>query len=228
VEKAWKNPGLRFSPKPGEDCLVAHKDRGMMTLGYQSAVSILDAATGRTLGVCEGTDGALELRCENDTLVVNRAGESLMAFDTRDARPLWKVDTRIFNMVINSERVMYFDQTVKALVCLRLEDGTSAWQNAAVRPKSIMTHGEYVVLGPDLQVLSVETGKVLWTKTMKEKISESVHKGLECSHSNTQNTAGGSVTGISLAARARLHRCGGPSKRGRHTRQRRGLAYVSL
>jgi outer membrane protein assembly factor BamB len=169
--EAWKNPTLRFSPLAGTDCLVAHKDRVMMTLGYQSAVSILDAATGRTLGVCEGTDGALELRCENDILVVNRAGESLMAFDTRDARPLWKVDTRIFNMVINSERVMYFDQTIKALVCLRLEDGTSAWQNAAVRPKSIMTHGDYVVLRPDPQVLSVETGEVLWTKEMKEKIS---------------------------------------------------------
>jgi len=169
--KAWKNPGLRFSPKAGEDCLVAHKDRVMMTLGYQSAVSILDAATGRTLGVCEGTDGALELRCENDVLVVNRAGESLMAFDARDARPLWKVDTRIFNMVINSERVVYFDQTIKALVCLWLKDGTSAWQNAAVRPKSMMTHGDYVVLGPDLQVLSVETGKVLWAKKMKEKTS---------------------------------------------------------
>ena len=162
--KAWKKLGLRVAPLAGTDCLVAHKDRVMMTLGYQSAVSILDAATGRTLGVCEGTDGALELRCENDILVVNRAGESLMAFDARDARPLWKVDARIFNMMINSERVMYFDQTIKALVCLRLEDGTSLWQNPAVRPKSIMTHGDYVVLGPDLQVLSVETGKVLWTK----------------------------------------------------------------
>ena len=169
--KAWKKLGLRVAPLPSTDCLVAHKDRVMVTLGYQSAVSILDAATGRTLGVCEGTDGALELRCENDILVVNRAGESLMAFDARDARPLWKVDTHITHLMINSEQVMYFDQTTKALVCLRLEDGTSAWQNAAVRPKSIMTHGDYVVLGPDLQVLSVETGKVLWTKTMKEKIS---------------------------------------------------------
>ena len=56
---AWKNRALRASPKAGEECLVAHKDRVMMTLGYQSAVSILDAATGRTLGVCEGTDGTL-------------------------------------------------------------------------------------------------------------------------------------------------------------------------
>ncbi|MCP4753675.1 MAG: methyltransferase domain-containing protein, partial [Proteobacteria bacterium] len=72
--KAWKKLGLRVAPLASTDCLVAHKDRVMMTLGYQSAVSILDAATGRTLGVCEGTDGALELRCENDVLLVNRAG----------------------------------------------------------------------------------------------------------------------------------------------------------
>ena len=169
--EAWKNPTLRFSPTAGTECLVAHKDRVMMTLGYQSAVSILDAATGRILGVCEGTDGALELRCENDILLVNRAGENLMAFDARDARPLWKIDARIAHLMINSGRVMYFDQTTKALVCLRLEDGTSLWQNPAVRPKTAMAHNGYVVLGPDLQVLSVETGKVLWTKTMKETIS---------------------------------------------------------
>ena len=169
--KAWKTPALRFSPSAGEECLVAHKDRVMITLGYQSAVSILDAATGRTLGVCEGTDGAQELRCENDILLVNRAGESLMAFDARDARPLWKVDASIAHLMINSGRVMYFDQTIKALVCLRLEDGTSLWQNPTVRPKTAMTHNGYVVLGPALQVLSVETGKVLWTKIMEEKIS---------------------------------------------------------
>jgi len=169
--KAWKQTALRFSPSAGEECLVAHKDRVMMTLGYQSAVSILDAATGRVLGVCEGSDGAQELRCENDVLLVNRAGESLMAFDARDARPLWKVDTRISNMLINSGRVMYFDQKTKALVCLRLKDGTALWQNSTVRPKSIMTHGDYVVLRPGVQVLSVETGKVLWTKEMKEKMS---------------------------------------------------------
>jgi len=169
--KAWKNPSLRFSPMAGTDCLVAHKDRVMITLGYQSAVSILDAATGRTLGVCKGTDGALELRCENDILVVNRAGESLMAFDARDARPLWKVDARIAHLMINSGRGMYFDQTTRALVCLRLKDGTSLWKNPAVRPRTAMTHSDYVVLGPALQVLSVETGKVLWTKRTKEKIS---------------------------------------------------------
>jgi len=168
--EAWKNPTLRFSPKAGEECLVAHKDRVMMTLGYQSAVSILEAATGRTLGVCEGTDGALELRCENDILVINRAGESLMAFDARDARPLWKVDGRITHLMINSGRVIYFDQTTKALVCLRLEDGTSLWQNPAVRPRTAMAHNGYVVLEPALQVLSVETGKVLWSKQTTEKI----------------------------------------------------------
>ena len=168
--EAWKNPTLRFSPTAGTDCLVAHKDRVMMTLGYQSAVSILDAATGRTVGVCEGTDGALELRCENDILLVNRAGESLMAFDARDARPLWKIDARVTHLMIDSGRVMYFDQTIKALVCLRLGDGTSLWQNTAVRPRTAMAHNGYVVLDPDLQVLSVETGEVLWTKKTKEKI----------------------------------------------------------
>ena len=162
--EAWKNPTLRFSPMAATDCLVAHKDRVMMTLGYQSAVSILDAATGRSLGVCEGSDGALELRCENDILVVNKAGKSLMAFDARDARPLWKIDGRTLDgsLMIDSGRVVYFDTAIKALVCLRLEDGTPAWQNADVSPLTVMAHNGYVALGPALQVLSVETGKVLW------------------------------------------------------------------
>ncbi|MDP6524785.1 MAG: PQQ-binding-like beta-propeller repeat protein [Kiritimatiellia bacterium] len=169
--KAWKETALRYSPKAGEECLVAYKDRVMMTLGYQSAVSILDAATGRTLGVCEGTDGIEEMRCENDILVVNKAGKSLMAFDARDAQPLWKIDASIAHLMINSERVMYYDRKTKVLVCLRLEDGTPLWKNTDLRPRTLMTHGDYVVQGPNLQVLSVETGKVLWSKKTKERIS---------------------------------------------------------
>jgi outer membrane protein assembly factor BamB len=169
---AWKNGALRYSPKAGEECLVAYKDRVMMTLGFQSEVSILDAATGRILGVCEGTDGIEEMRCENDILVVNKAGKGLMAFDARNARPLWKVDARIFNMMINSDRVMYFDQTIKKIVCLRLKDGAPLWESSAVKPRSILTHGDYVVLGPSLQVLSVETGKLLWAN------GENVSRGM--------------------------------------------------
>jgi len=160
---AWKNGALRCSPKVGEECLVAHKDRVMMTLGFQSEVSILDAATGRVLGVCEGTDGFAEMRCQNDILVINKGGGSLMAFDARNAKPLWKVDAQIFNMMINSDRVMYFDRTIKKIVCLRLKDGSPLWESAPVKPKSMLTHGDYVVLGPGLQVLSVETGKLLWS-----------------------------------------------------------------
>jgi len=159
---AWKTSALRYSPKAGEECLVAYKDRVMMTLGFQSEVSILDAATGRVLGVCEGTDGFAEMRCENDILVVNKAGKSLMAFDARNAKPLWQVDAQIFNTMINSDRVMYFDRTIKKIVCLRLKDGAPLWESSAVKPRSILTHGDYVVLGPSLQVLSVETGKLLW------------------------------------------------------------------
>ena len=161
--EAWKNSTLRYSPKAGEECLVAHKDRVMMTLGFQSEVSILDAATGEVLGVCEGTDGFAEMRCEDDILVVNKGGKSLMAFDARNARPLWQVDAQIFNMMINSDRVMYFDRTIKKIVCLRLKDGAPLWESSTVKPKSMLTHGDYVVLGPGLQVLSVETGKLLWS-----------------------------------------------------------------
>jgi len=159
----WKSGNLRFSPKAGEECLVAYKDRVMMTLGFQSEVSILDAATGRVLGVCEGSNGMEEMRCENDILVVNKGGKSLMAFDARNAKPLWKVDAQIFNMMINSDRVICFDQTKKRVVCLRLKDGAPLWESSAVNPKSMLTHGDYVVLGPRLQVLSVETGKLLWS-----------------------------------------------------------------
>jgi len=164
---AWKVSTLRFTPKPGEDCLVAYKDRVMMTLGYQSEVSILDAATGRILGVCEGSDGAVELRCENDTLLVNKAGKSLMAFDARNAKPLWKVDVPIDHLMINSDRVIYYDKQSKTLECLGLKDGTSLWKKSGVTPRAAMTHSDYVVISPQLQVLSVETGKVLWSSRIK-------------------------------------------------------------
>ncbi|MEE8326316.1 MAG: PQQ-binding-like beta-propeller repeat protein, partial [candidate division NC10 bacterium] len=173
--EAWKNSKLRTSSLSGRlrgapmattDCLVAHKDRVIMTLGHESAVSILDAATGRKLGVCEGSDGALEVRCEDDILVVNRAGKSLMAFDARDARPLWKVDADIQDgsLMMNSGRVIHFDTTAKGLVCLGTNDGKPLWKNTVKSPQVTISSRDYVVLTSPLQVLSVETGKVLWTK----------------------------------------------------------------
>jgi len=162
--KAWKKSALRYSPKSGEECLVVHKDRVLMTLAFESEVSILDAATGQVLGVCEGTDGFEEMRCENDVAVI-LAKKGMMAFDIRNARLLWKVDSQVFNMMISNDRVIYYDKSNGGLVCAGLKDGKVIWKNSSVKPKSMMTRGDYVVLGSKLQVLSVETGKLLWSKT---------------------------------------------------------------
>jgi len=163
--KAWKKSYLRGVPNAARECLVADGDRVFVTLGYQSAVSVLDAATGDELAVCEGTAGAQEIRCERGTVLVNQGGKRLLAFQADDARPLWQVDAQMSSLTAHDGRVFYYDPKQKALVCRRLDDGQPLWQAPSGRPGGVMAHGDRVLLsvGRSLQAVSVETGKTLWT-----------------------------------------------------------------
>ncbi|MBC8372556.1 MAG: class I SAM-dependent methyltransferase, partial [Planctomycetes bacterium] len=73
----WKSRALRSVPKTVPRRIVAEGDRLFVTLGYTAPVSILDAATGKVLAVCEGTDGAQELRCCLGVVLVRKGGNLL-------------------------------------------------------------------------------------------------------------------------------------------------------
>ena len=74
----WKGTSLRGRPPSVPRLLVAEGDRLFMPLGLSAAVSILDAATGKALATCEGSEAAQELRCLDGVLLVRKSKQGLL------------------------------------------------------------------------------------------------------------------------------------------------------
>ena len=163
---AWKNSALRAAPIPSRECLVAENDRVYVTLGYESAVSILDAATGADLAVCEGSDGAQQIRCVQGVLLVNKGGKELLAFDAQTGRRLWGVDAKIrpLSLAASGERLFFHDQKKQAVVCLRVADGKPTWETPCQQFVTLLAPGERVVLvnGNEMRAIAADTGQTLW------------------------------------------------------------------
>ena len=107
----WKRPVERwgwrqwkktwFKRRPGNMPLNLHRrlvavgDRVYATLGYGEPISRLDAATGRTLGVYEGTERANEILVRDGTLYLSTTGDDgvrIAAVHAETGRPLWRTD----------------------------------------------------------------------------------------------------------------------------------------
>ncbi|HUU89866.1 MAG TPA: methyltransferase domain-containing protein, partial [Phycisphaerae bacterium] len=86
----WKNTSLRGAPPSVPRLLVAEGDRVFFPLTLGAPISILDAATGKVLATCEGTDGAQELRCLDGVLLVHAGKGGLLAFDSKTGKPTWQ------------------------------------------------------------------------------------------------------------------------------------------
>jgi outer membrane protein assembly factor BamB len=172
---AWKNSALRATPRSVPRCLVAENDRLFATLGYGAAVSILDAATGAELAMCEGTEAAQDIRCVQGILLVDKGGTQLIALDARSGHRLWTVDTKVrpLSLATHGPRVFYQDQGQQALVCRKIADGKSVWQVPSPQFVAVVVHDDRVLLasGSELKAIAAETGESLWS------VKQSVPRG---------------------------------------------------
>jgi outer membrane protein assembly factor BamB len=177
----WRSKALRGVPKTVPRRIVAQGDRLFATLGYTEPVSILDAATGKVLAVCQGSDGAQELRCSDGVILVRKGAGLVMAFDTADGKKLWSYSDNVDAYSLAAGGGKVFSQSGPAVTCLDLKTGKKLWktQGAAPVKKSakpvkrrrrgrggfVIVHEDRVVFnGPDgLQTVSADTGKTLWT-----------------------------------------------------------------
>ena len=73
-EWEWHLRGFRSGPSDIARRLVAVGDEVYVTLGYDAAVSALDAATGKTLRTYQGTEGAREFVYHSGTLLIVTGG----------------------------------------------------------------------------------------------------------------------------------------------------------
>ncbi len=126
--------------------LVAEGDRVYATLGFiDSPVSVLDAATGKTLTeALPGTKGADEIILSDGVLIAKltkkrsvaataRIGkgsleDTLVAVDLDTGKQLWrKEDTRVIPYALSAQagRIVYHD--MDALVCLDARSGKQLW-----------------------------------------------------------------------------------------------------
>ena len=146
--------GFRSGPAELPRRLVAVGDRVYVTLGYGEPLSVLDASTGNTLRVYEGTEGTQEIMVNGDTIYLvagqqdlvetaRRRGESppvhskrMVALNATNGEMLWhKADADTTDLLpltpaLQGER-LYFENP-SHVISLNAKTGSELWR--AERP----------------------------------------------------------------------------------------------
>ena len=160
--------------------LVAVGDRVYVTLGFHNApISILDAATGKVLGQCEGTKGTREMVVADNTIFAwvrpssadkaARRGQGqsskLMALDASSGRVQWSQDIRnmqTLSLAAAGDAVVFLRNS--KLVCHDRQGGRLRWEVPCPRAGIVVMH-KHVVLTTGkggLNAFSLADGKQLW------------------------------------------------------------------
>ena len=162
----WKKSALRSVPGNVPRRLVAAGDRVFMTLGYDAPVSVLDAATGKTLSTFKGTEQAQELRYVDGVVLLCRGRGAVQAVDATTGRKLWENTGKIQAFSLASRGGKVFYQADGSVFCVGLRDGKELWQVPAKAGVSkLIACEDRVLLGSrgSIQAVSADKGTVLWT-----------------------------------------------------------------
>ena len=162
----WKNRALRSVPMTIPRRIVAQGERLFITLGYDSPVSALDAATGNVLATYEETDGAEEIRCVEGILMYRKGKDILGAIWIHTGKKLWEVTGNIqpFSWAVQNGRVLYQDGA--KVLCLRMSDGEELWHSQGQTVASLLVVNDNRVLlsrKQGLEALSAKTGQRIWS-----------------------------------------------------------------
>jgi len=141
----WKRPianweshlrGFRSGPPEIARRIVATADRLYVTLGYAEPVSVLDAATGKSLTTLAGTEGAGELLLSDDRLYV--LADDMTAAQHQERKEWFNrisPTLKRFYMFPRDPIRMYGKQRA---VAIDTADGTLLWEHAFGEPGEIM------------------------------------------------------------------------------------------
>ncbi len=155
----WKRAASRSGPRT----LVAAGDKLLTTLGDGSRLTILDAATGETLHICDGTKNTKEILVSGETVLGLLGGGEVVAADRESGRILWrkkvgKIDGN--SMAAENGRLCF--TAGGNLVCRGLDNGTELWR-AKGRGKYIIMLDDVVLLaGNHTEAFSARSGERLW------------------------------------------------------------------
>jgi outer membrane protein assembly factor BamB len=164
--------------------LVAVGDRVYVTLAYAAPLSILDAATGKVIRTCKGTEGTDEILCSDGVVVVRvrdiqgsqtqrRTGkappERLMGLDAKTGNVLWtetsdKVQSG--TMAAAGGCLVYVNS--KNLICRDLKTGRGRWHTARKGGGTLVARADVVLIrsGNTFEAFAMKDGKRLWKKSL--------------------------------------------------------------
>ena len=170
----WKKP---LTGRNSQKSLVAVADKLYMAPGRGEPVTVLDAATGKTLRTLKDTEGADEIICIDDMIVLHRAGakrskerndDSIVAVNSDSGELLWRAQSKHLtphSLAAAEGRLCYHDG--EQVVCLDIRSGNELWHAAsktARRGNLLMIYqGVVFFTAPDgLMAYAADTGKHLW------------------------------------------------------------------
>ncbi len=171
-EERENNPHVwhytRNRPADVDRLMVADGDTLYVTLGFGSAVSAIDAATGRVLRTYEETAGTVELIFINGILIVrtNSPAPAIIAIHPEYGKKIWRQNASLIldrTLSASGERVFFHNRS--EIVALDLKTGEEQWRQVTeIRPAGVIAHKD-VVLATQAAVtlaFSTQTGKRLW------------------------------------------------------------------
>ena len=158
-EWASKDFGLKSGPAHLLRRLVAVGERVYVTLGIDAPVAILDAASGQTVAVCEGSEQAREIVVAEDTalLVVDREKSTLPQFR--------RVGTYVWSNTNASNTRWGWAGTPRSILACDAVSGKLRWRvESPVAPCSLAANAESIVFhdGKRLVCLERRTGQTRW------------------------------------------------------------------
>ncbi len=152
--------------------IVAVGDEVYVTLGLHAPVSVLDAATGKTLRTLKNTQHTEEILVQENYLII-----AAHMTDPPDAR--WKLDTvRCWTearRAKNSRPWQWNMGDPKKIIVLNAESGDVRWsKDASIAPITLGADGTHVVYsdGQNVICLAQDSGKELWRS--KQTITQAV------------------------------------------------------
>jgi len=161
----WENHLRDFRSGPADIArrLVAVGDRLYVTLGYGEPVSILDAATGKTIRTCTGTEGTREILYSDNTLflVLASPDKDWRAEQAREivSKPGYRPPFETFTPPACQSRVMAVDA----------DTGKTIWKNTRPYTHDMMPSTLAVAAGrvyfqntDAIVCLDAATGKLRW------------------------------------------------------------------
>ncbi len=191
----WTDQMRRFRSGPAEMAfrLAAKDDRVYVTLGLEQPVSILDAASGETVAICENTENARQVLRLKDKLIIMidtapestasaeakvRRGQAeapgsraIVVADAENGKTVWRKEVKEFvHPTLTAQANRLFYQTKSSLICVKVDSGDEEWR--AERSLSLVGHEQ----GWESPTVVVHD-KVVFCADFKQMSTHSVEDG---------------------------------------------------